>query len=929
LPSWLLFVLSGNGFLAYSNDGVNWTKHPNAHLGHSAAGGVGLLFSNVIFDGNKIVTVCTRVNEDNGGNKNFIYTSKDGVDWSIKEFKCDQHHAFDKISFLDNKYYITTYNYELKKNITYQSENLTDWERAEEGFDCILFKLNDATYKLGDGIYSLKKDSSEFNAEYKAADTEKINGICTGGGKTMAVGTNGLILYSDKDKPWATSKTSYFKDIYSAAVNGSLIVAVGKDGQIIKSTDGNNWSVAKTDIKNSLHSVIYDGKSFITAGDNGTVAVSADGTSWTQCPKKTEMDLLTVKKLNSLYIAVGKGATILTSKDLKNWNLVYGIEKDQMTFDEPFSGITWNNGVYYAVSDINSLVYSSKDAVNWKQTSRLNGNSYTDLAYYKGRFVLIGGDMSISQDMKTDTVIEQGYYPGFQQEPLKLNAFKDFLLAGTPGGKILFSPDGAQWQNEGALSISEGINSIVEFKGKYFGFGNNGILISGTRKNTTIKQSAITVSAFYNFFNPGSNTPQFQTLNKQPIFKNDTILLSLDTISKIIGSDYSYDKKKKTAVISVGKKNIVFKQSTLSALVNGKKTNMPQMIQVSGSTVFVPAEFTLNSLGYTFSYDSFKRRIFITVNDIPQNKSLEFKPVTLNNNDGNVYFKSVCYNQKICIAVATGGIVCTSTDGTNWSKIAPINGEFSKAVWNGKRFILFGGTLDNTQTSEGLIYVSDDGLKWTKAPKIQSTKYFCDGTVDGSNNALKQTVLVTTDGKAFMSKDGLEWKQTFSPKTSSYSNICWYKGIYYLACRDIGKVYCSKDGVKWSSCSTKLSINKIVSSGGYLWAICQYGMNSESCKLYRSTNGKDWSYINDMPSKSITDIIFTGKSFIMVGYKSSTSSLDEALGFAMISQNGEIWEFSYVPAEVELPNSVLYTKNLAILAASKGLYILKDKEILK
>ena len=918
------FVLSGNGFLAYSSDGVNWIKHPNAHLGHSAAGAVGLLFSNVVYDGSQFVTVCERLNEDAGGCKYFVYTSIDGKSWNIKEFKIDKQHKFKRLCFYGNKYYITAYDYDVKKDITYQSENLTDWEKTEKSIDNILIQLNDCTYKLGDGIYSLKSGEEEFINEYKAADTEKINGICSGNGKTVAVGTNGLIVFKDKDdKAWSTSTTLCFKDIYSAASNGTLMVAVGKDGQIIKSTDGSNWSMVKTDINNSLHSVIYDGKSFIAVGDNGTIATSTDGTSWIQSPKKTAKDIFIVKKLNNQYIAAGKGATILISKDLKSWNLVHGVEKDKLTFDEPFSGITWNNGVYYAITNINSFVYTSNDGTNWKQTSRLRGNAYTDLTYHMGRFVLIGGDMSISQDMKTDTVIKNGYFPYEQTEFIKLSTFKDFLLAGTPDGNILFSSDGAQWQNQGNLSTSDGINSIVEFKGKFYGFGNNGVLICGIQKNIASKQSDITVSAFYDFFNPDLSAPQYQSLNKQPIFKDNTILLSLDTISKIIGSDFSYDKKKKTAVISVGKKNIKFTQNTLSVLVNGKKTTMPQKIQVSGNSVFVPAEFTLNSLGYIFSYDSFKRRIFITVNDNAQNKSLTYKPVTFKNNDGSLYFQSICYNQTIYVAAATDGIVCTSKDGENWSRTAAINGDFSKVIWNGKRFILFGGTTSDLSNAKALIYTSEDGLKWTKVEKAPTGKYLYDAAVDSSKNILNNTVAVAADGTVFSSKDGLEWKQTFSPKEQSFSNICWYKGMYYLACRDIGKVYCSKDGTKGSSYNTKLSINKLISSGGYLWAVSQYGMNSASCKLYRSSDGKNWSYINDMPNKYINDIAYTGKSFILIGYRSSSNSPTAPLGFTMLSHDTDIWELCSVPAGFEFPNNILITKNKTLLATSKGLFIIK------
>ncbi|HEX3029799.1 MAG TPA: hypothetical protein VHT34_10955, partial [Clostridia bacterium] len=483
------FVLTGPGVLAYSKDGVHWTKHPDAGMGFSAAGDVGTSFSKVIYDGKKYVTLCTRKNEEPEGN--YAYTSVDGMHWDITEYK---------------------------------SDDLKVWEETEIVLEDILYNINNTSYRLGDGIYSL--ENGKESCLYKADTNQTLNGMCSGNGKIAVVGTNGLILFSnvsDKNKKWSLANVQPFKDIYSAASNKTCIVAVGEDGQIIKSSDGVKWQIVNTDIPCTLHSVIYDGTYFIAAGDEGTLARSKDGSTWTLLESNTEIDLYSLKKLNNTYIAVGKSATILTSKDATNWKLVLGVEKDNRTFNEFFSGVTYKDGTYYTISNMNSFVYTSKDAVTWKQTSRLKGLSYSDLIYYKGRFVLIGREMSISKDMKTETINKEGFYTASGAEYLKINAFSDFLLTGAPDGNIYLSSDGILWRNVGGLKNQDCVNSIVEFKGNYYGFSYDGIIIKGVKKGVIPSDSDVTVSAYYNYSQPtGSQIERFETLKNQPIYRNNT-----------------------------------------------------------------------------------------------------------------------------------------------------------------------------------------------------------------------------------------------------------------------------------------------------------------------------------------------------------------------------------------------------------------------
>ncbi len=940
------FILTGTGVLAYSPDGINWKNLEGVSVLIESGGMYisGSFFSNVVYDGNKLVTICTKYTDEDPNKKYSIFTSIDGLAWEESETGDLKSYSYDFLSYFEGKYYTSYFNYNTYKNDVIESQDLISWKDSEVRADNICYNIDDVAYKLGDGIYSYKKDTG-FAAEYKVigntsdivpGDETRLNGLCKGDGKLVAVGTDGLVLVCGTANKgiWTQPENQSFKSIYSAAAGKDCMIAVGKAGQIIKSKDGRYWLNLKTNITQSLYSVIYDGKKFVAVGDKGTIAVSVNGDTWEVVPHKNEEDLKSIQKINNIYFAVGRNV-ILTSKDAKKWSLVLGEGNDRHYSGEPLSSIAWKDGVYYTISGSNSYVYSSKDGVKWEQSSRLKGSYYSDLCFYKGRFVLVGGGAAISKDMKSEIKLKEGYMD-FDISLIKINVFKDFLLSGMPNGNIYYSPDGIIWSDAGQINSSDCANAFVEFKGKYYGFTANGMIISGTKKGKIPAASDITASYLYNYPDTVSNSSRVVTLLNQPIFKNNNILLTPETISKIIGGNYSYDKSKKTVQINMGKKNIKFTVNSSYAVVNGKKTKMTESPKISGNSVYVPAKFAFNSLGYLYSYDSFVRRIYVTIDETPKKSSITFKPATFKNNDGNLYFQSVGYNRKTYVAVTTDGIICTSRDGINWTRTTVFKDtSFSKILWNGKRFILAGNTSGNLFEAKALIYVSDDGTKWTKIENLPSVKYISDGKVGASGHTageaytasdLKQTVLVDIEGSVLTSKDGLVWSKTFEGQPYNYSYLCWHKGTYYVTGRDSGKVYTSKDGLKWLLYNSKVQINKMISSGGSLWAIQTYGtVNTDSSKLYRSDDGKEWSFINDVPQKIIDEIIYTEKNYVLAGDKSVIYSSKDSFGFVMVSKDGDLWNYIETPKNFQNINDSLRYGKIIILATGKGLFILSDK----
>jgi hypothetical protein len=99
----------------------------------------------------------------------------------------------------------------------------------------------------------------------------------------------------------------------------------------------------------------------------------------------------------------------------------------------------------------------------------------------------------------------------------------------------------------------------------------------------------------------------------------------------------------------------------------------------------------------------------------------------------------------------------------------------------------------------------------------------------------------------------------------------------------------------------------------------------DSSKIYKSINGRDWSYINDLPNKNVERIFYKGSDYILLGYRNSSNTPNEGPAYAMTTKSGELWNYSAVSSDIEFVNDIINYKNLTILATSKGLFTLTIK----
>lgn len=126
--------------------------------------------------------------------------------------------------------------------------------------------------------------------------------IAYGAGLFVIVGTLEEIQSSAGDGSWTRRRTGT-KTLYAVTYGGGKFVAVGQDGRIVYSSDGITWTVATSAITNDFHSVVYVAGKFVAGTDTRALAYSADGITWS-----TVFNLAEASDASSMAVSASMGA---------------------------------------------------------------------------------------------------------------------------------------------------------------------------------------------------------------------------------------------------------------------------------------------------------------------------------------------------------------------------------------------------------------------------------------------------------------------------------------------------------------------------------------------------------------------------------------------------------------------------------------------
>lgn len=415
----------GNGIYT-SPDGFTWTKQAKSPSGAELM---------TITHGHGIYVITGATDQTNGVNKNVAYSSKDGVTWK----KTD-------LSYLHANIYIV---YPVASGFAGIGSN----DRQD---------FPDSTYAL------YTKDGSSWSYRLTGSQTGgELGGIATNGKRTVAVGLDGNVIYTDDGTTWRGGSPFAYRDrlgrpnLYDVVWGANKFAATGHNG-IYYSTDGYSWKQASVPFKDQygqLRNILWTGKFFVASDQSYGTYKSKDGLKWTRVASVSQEDWLTSmiwdgKRLLAAFRVhnynTGLGTTkLMQTTDGTNWKLVKTIDLNQ-------TYLAWNGTSYVALDLYNSQKsWVSKDGINWtkKQMTFPNGSfdALDFLTSFDGNFFAMGTDYDV---VNGENVPYHVYY---------------------------LSKDGVQWKKVAIPPIYQGVHGAgtqrmfdgIKVYGKYIFVGGN------------------------------------------------------------------------------------------------------------------------------------------------------------------------------------------------------------------------------------------------------------------------------------------------------------------------------------------------------------------------------------------------------------------------------------------------------------------------
>ncbi|MBT2282470.1 hypothetical protein J7E78_02735 [Paenibacillus polymyxa] len=341
------YIGVGNGIYT-SSDGFTWKKQAKSPSGAE--------LKTIVYGHNKyIVTGAT--NQKGGVNKNVAYTSKDGVNWK----KTD-------LSYLYTNIYVI---YPVANGFAGIGSN--DRQDAP-----------DSTYS----VYT--KDGAAWSYRLVGSHTGgELSGLATNGKRTVAVGMNGTVIYTDDGTTWRSSKPFAYREklgrpnLYDVVWGANKFVVAGHNG-IYYSADGYTWKKASVPFKDQygqLRNILWTGKFFVASDQSYGTYTSKDGLKWTRIPNVSDNWLTSMvwdgKRLLATFrvhnFNTGVGTTkLMQTTDGVHWKLVKTMDLNQ-------AYLAWNGSSYVAADQSNSLKnWVSKDGLNWtKKKTTFTKGDYT------------------------------------------------------------------------------------------------------------------------------------------------------------------------------------------------------------------------------------------------------------------------------------------------------------------------------------------------------------------------------------------------------------------------------------------------------------------------------------------------------------------------------------------------------------------------
>lgn len=452
-------------YVLVSKDGIQWSAKTYD---------VGAAVRDLVWTGNKYIGVGKG-----------IYTSADGVSWK-KQTSTSSGVELQTIVYGHNMYIATgssAVNEGINVNVAYISKDGVNWKRMDlpqlQANIYIIYPIASGFAGIGsndmqgnpDGTYSIyTKDGSSWSYRLIGASLGgEFGGLATNGKRTVAVGLNGTVIYTDDGSNWKSSNPFSHRGrlgrahLFDVTYGANKFVAAGNGG-IYYSKDGSSWSQAKVPFRDQyggLRKILWTGKFFVASDQVYGVYTSTDGVKWTRVNSVSDDWLTSMTWDGKRMLAAfrvhnydtGVGTTkIMQTTDGLHWKLL-----KVLAMDEAF--LAWNGSSYVAANQYNpTKTWVSKDGVNWsKKTTNLSEkDGFNFLTSFDGYFYAMYHSFDEISYNKYD--IYDNYY---------------------------VSKDGVQWKRVRLPDKKQGLNTFgtemmedgIKMHGKYIFVGSYGAIM--------------------------------------------------------------------------------------------------------------------------------------------------------------------------------------------------------------------------------------------------------------------------------------------------------------------------------------------------------------------------------------------------------------------------------------------------------------------
>jgi hypothetical protein len=367
-------IYAGSYFLAATEDGHTFKSNDGTAWDSSGTLPFLMGIPGLYWDGSRILAYSPGV----------VATSTNGQDWST--------HSLSSYVYLNGLAWNgAAYVIAGDGGTVLESSDAVSWTVLSEGSgDLHSMARGDSSFvAVGQGFIMSSPDGTNWEVVWNE-NGNVISDVTYAKGMFVAVSDERTVFTSTDGRTWRVRKVSPGPGwLTGVAFGNGRFVAVGDSGLIFTSTDGLHWTRRRMGThRHGLTKVAWSGSRFVAVGYGGAVLTSADGIAWHHRTSGTKADLQDVSYGSLGFIAVGD-STFLTSQDGSSWTATSAISGDY----PGFTAVAQGDGVAMVAG--NGIALISRDGINWSQTAPPSGNRISGMTFQNGSFYAVGDQSSI------------------------------------------------------------------------------------------------------------------------------------------------------------------------------------------------------------------------------------------------------------------------------------------------------------------------------------------------------------------------------------------------------------------------------------------------------------------------------------------------------------------------------------------------------